>query len=518
MSQSPVLDPSVARAPFLHLRLVEGQTTARGVTTCRLGQPLDFGRAIPDGAFAAWTWDGSTLTVRNDRYGLQPLFYWSHDAELGISPSLPRLLLEGAPAELDEPALAVFIRSGYFVGEDTPFRAIRALPPNASLTWTAGQLIIHGGYPSVEPRTTAGATAAGRDEAIDAYIPLLRAAVRRRLPLTHDLVMPLSGGRDSRHLLFEIVAAGTRPSVCLTVRHHPPRTDDDAVLAGQVAAELGLPHRLLDQTAPRLEAEYRKNVKTGYCSDEGTAFMALGDHLGGREVSHRGGRQVSVFDGIGGDFLSDGRFLTPRRQAFAEAGQMPELANALLWRGPLLPSLLSDDLKARLSRSVAVERLTAEVERHRDAASPVTSYIFWNRCRREIATFPFSFYPPNVSVLCPYLDHEVFDFLISLPASVFMPPSFHAEAIQRAFPAHAAIPFESASVATDADATADVQRLLAEIDAALDQRPPRLISAEKARTWLRSYVHRSSVTVPYLSQMMYALTLDRFLAEQVSGR
>jgi hypothetical protein len=518
MPQSPVLDPSVTSAPFLHLRHADGQTMARGLATCRLGRPLDFGRAIPDGAFAEWTWDGSTLTVRNDRYGLQPLFYWCQAGELGISPSLPRLLLEGAPTELDEPALSVFIRTGYFVGEDTPFRAIRALPPNATLTWSLGRLTLSGGYPSVEPRTLLGTAATGRDEAIDAYIPLLRDAVRRRLPLAHDLVMPLSGGRDSRHLLFEIVAADARPSECLTVRHHPPRTDDDAVLAGQVAEALRLPHQLLDQTAPRLEAEYRKNVKTGFCSDEGTAFMALGDHLEGRPVSHLDGRQVAIFDGIGGDFLSDGRFLTPQRQAFAEAGQMPELANVLLWRGPLLPSLLPDDLKARLSRNVAVERLTAEVERHRHAASPVTSYIFWNRCRREIATFPFNFYPPNVSVFCPYLDHEVFDFLISLPASVFMPPSFHAEAIQRAFPDHASIPFESPSVGTDAAATAEVQRLVAELDASLDRQPPRLVSAERARAWLRSYVHRSSVTVPYLSQIMYALTLDRFLAEQVPGR
>jgi asparagine synthetase B (glutamine-hydrolysing) len=510
MTQTSVLDPSVSSAPFLHLRHTDGQTTARGLATCRLGQPLDFGRAIPDGAFAEWAWDGSTLGVRNDRYGLQPLFYWSRDGEIGISSSLPRLLLEGAPTELDEPALAVFIRTGYYVGEDTPFRAIRALPPNATLIWSGGHLTVTGGYPSVEPRTASGTAAAGRDEAIDAYIPLLRAAVRRRLPLAHDLVMPLSGGRDSRHLLFEIVAAGPRPSECVTVRHHPPRTDDDAALAGQIAAAVGLPHRVLDQTAPRLEAELRKNVKTSFCSDEGTAFMALGDDLGAR--------QVSVFDGIGGDFLSDGRFLTPRRQELADAGQMTVLANALLWRGPLLPSLLSDDLKGRLSRSVAVKRLTAEVERHRDAASPVTSYIFWNRCRREIATFPFTFYPPNVAVFCPYLDHDVFDFLISLPASVFMPSSFHAESIHRAFPEYAAIPFESPSVSTDAAATADVQRLLAEVDAALDRQPPRLIAAAKARAWLRTYVHRSSVTVPYLSQLMYALTLDRFLAEQASGR
>jgi asparagine synthase (glutamine-hydrolysing) len=164
-----------------------------------------------------------------------------------------------------------------------------------------------------------------------------------------------------------------------------------------------------------------------------------------------------------------------------------------------------------------VERLTAELARHREAASPVTSYIFWNRCRREIATFPFNFYPSNVAVFCPYLDHEVFDFLIALPADVFMPPSFHAEAIQRAFPEYADIPYESPTVHKDDAASAEVKRLLAELDATLDRQPPRLISAPKARAWLHSFDHTSSVTVTYLSQLMYALGLDRFIQEHAAG-
>ena len=499
-----MIEPRISDAPFLHLLYRDGQTLARGLDTCRVGRPLDLGRPFPDGAFAEWRWDGRQLIVRNDRYGLQPLFYWAGEDELGISTSLPRLLLEGAPLRLDEPALAVFIRAGYYVGEDTPFRAIRALPPNATLTWTAGRLDVQGGYPTIGTRVLS------RDDAIDAYIPLLRSAVRARLPLVSDLVMPLSGGRDSRHLLLEIVEAGARPSTCLTVRHFAPRTDDDADLAGQVAAALGLPHQVLGQGEPRLAAEDRKNRATSFCSDEGTAFMALGDHLAGRAAS--------VFDGIGGDFLSDGRFLTPKRQALAEASRWTELADALLWRRPLLPSLLDGDLGGRFSRTVAARRLRAELRRHADAASPISSYIFWNRCRREIATFPFNFYPTNVHVFCPYLDHDVFDFLISLPARVFMPPSFHAEVTQRAFPAYAQIPFESPTVRDDDEAMAPVRQSMREIDDSLDLQPPGIVSAEHARAWLRSYNPRGKETVTFLSQLMYVLGLDRMIAQARAAR
>src|SRR6185312_15797673 len=101
-----------------------------------------------------------------------------------------------------------------------------------------------------------------------------------------------------------------------------------------------------------------KNLKTSFCSDEGTAFMALGDELGERAVS--------VFDGIGGDILSDGRFVTEERLTHLRAGQTLELANALLWPRPYLPALLSDELAPRLSRYVAAKRLQREVERHLD--------------------------------------------------------------------------------------------------------------------------------------------------------
>jgi asparagine synthetase B (glutamine-hydrolysing) len=486
-------EASVETAPFLHLQYADGRTTARGFDACLLGQKLDLGRAVPDGVFAEWTWDGATLTVRTDRYGIRPLYYWADERQIAVSPSLPRLLQEGAPTELDEPALAVFFRTGYYVGEDTPFRAIRALPPGASLTWTAGKLTLESGLtlPPLQPMS--------RDEAIDAYIPLLREAVRKRLPASQELVMPLSGGRDSRHLLFEIVAAGYRPTACLTVHHHPPRTDDDVAFASQVAAALGLPHRIIDQVEPRLQAEFRKNLKTSFCSDEGTAFMALGDELGERAFS--------VFDGIGGDFLSDGRFVTDERLAHLRAGRTLDLANALLWSRPYLPTLLNDDLAPRLSRYVAARRLQREVERHLDAPNPIASYIFQNRCRREIATFATGFYGPNVEILCPYLDHEVFDFLISLPVEVFVPPSFHAEAIQRAFPEHASIPFETPRLEFDDGYRVELRRQFGEIDALMEQRPPRLLDRERVQERMADLAGRERVRAQFLPNLLYGLQL-----------
>jgi asparagine synthetase B (glutamine-hydrolysing) len=68
------------------------------------------------------------LTVQRDRFGVQPLFWNATPTSVRISPSIDALLAAGAPAELDDAAMAVFLRIGFFVGDDTPFAAIRALP------------------------------------------------------------------------------------------------------------------------------------------------------------------------------------------------------------------------------------------------------------------------------------------------------------------------------------------------------------------------------------------------------
>ena len=47
------------------------------------------------------------------------------------------LLREGVAPELDYSALGVFFRLGYFLGSDTPFRYIKALDPDTTLTWRA---------------------------------------------------------------------------------------------------------------------------------------------------------------------------------------------------------------------------------------------------------------------------------------------------------------------------------------------------------------------------------------------
>jgi len=469
-----------------------------------LGHRIDLGPGRrPDGIFAQWDWNGTRLAAHNDRYGFFPLFYFCRDGAFGISSSIPSLIAAGAPTELDERALAVFLRLGFFIGEDTPYLHIRALPPDAALTWDGALHLESGGYASA---IVAGSI--GRDDAIDAYIALFRQAIARRPPPTRNFILPLSGGRDSRHVLFELLHQGWRPEQCVTTMHYPPRANEDARVAAALARELDLPHVLLEQTESPFSAEYRKNRLTNLCSDEHAWYMVAADYLLGR--AH------PVYDGIGGDVLSAGLFLTPRRLALFETGDARAIAEDLLAADEaLFTRLLPRGLARRVGRELALHHLEAELVHHLGRPNPVGSFFFWNRTRREIALVPYGLLGALPSVFSPYLDSDLYDFLAGLPARMLADHAFHSDAIGRAYPRYAAFPYEdkNAPAADTFDNAAGFGRELARH--LLPRMPSRLLRGSFLGPRLfAGLLHRKSsaathwygATALYLHQLEASLT------------
>lgn len=412
-------------APFFCARKDLDGVTVRGQLSCELGHRLPSrSQAVPDGVFGGWRWDGRALRVEHDRYGFYPLFYYSHAGEFAISPSLVTLLHEGAPIDIDADALAVFLHLGFFIGNDTPFEHIKVVPPNVRFVWD-------GGLDVEERRELGGRLEISRAEAVGAYAELFRHAVRKREP-DGEVVVPLSGGRDSRHILLELCEEGHRPAFCITAERYGPGNDDVEV-ARALAGVLGLKH-VVAPRLPRLEAELRKNLATSFCADEHAWLMPLADHL------NESG--AAIYDGIGGDVLSASLFQKPAWLALYRAGRLGDLAGALIARRQeAMGAVVQPEFRARRGSQATLERIVAELERYTDAANPSTMFFFWNRTRREIALAPFGVLGGVETCFCPYLDHELFDFLASLPPEVTIDRSFHTETIERAHPTAARLSY-----------------------------------------------------------------------------
>jgi asparagine synthase (glutamine-hydrolysing) len=418
---------------YVRVRKTAAGPRVDGQTHCLLGSPVapDRPGGPRQGIFAEWAWDGLRLTVRNDRYGFYPLFYYQGPHEILVSGSIPKLIELGAPTDLDEPALAVFLRMDTFVGDDTPFAQIRLFPPAAELVWTEDGCRLTSSLPTVDVADVE------RADAIREYQSRFSQAIRRRLPRDgRRLVMPLSGGQDSRHILLELVSQGCPPAECVTVAPNwSPKLKYDARVATEVARMANVRHTVLSQERDLFELERAKNVLTNFATPEHAWIIPLADHI---RPAH-----PTVFDGIVGDLLSAGGLLEPGRLRVYRDGHLAALAEDLLGPERATRRLLAPGFYERVSRDRAVSRLVTELERHAGQVNPLSHFILWSRTRRSTALSPYAILNQVAEVDSPFLDHDLFDFLASLPPELIIDHTFHAETIRATYPRFADIPFSS---------------------------------------------------------------------------
>ena len=492
-------------APYIQLRQIGDRVECAGPTTCLFGTKIEStDHAPPDGVFAEWTWDDHRLLARNDRYGCYPLYYVTGPGAIALSPSIPTLLNLGASRDFDDAAFAVFLRLGHCLGDDTLFAHIRALPPNAELTWHDGQLQIRGG--SVQPQSSQMTRAA----AMDGLTMLLRQAVRRRVPPSDDFAVSLSGGEDSRHIVFALCEIGRRPR-CIIYESWWGQLRHDESVAAAVARELRLEHVVLRGHGSPLRAELRKNLLTGFGSYRHPQVLLLRDRLPAGITT--------IFDGLAGD-LARCESLNPGNVSLMQAGRFEALArNILDTIGDRMTSVLSEPLRRRFTADAAIARLTAELARHADAPNPIGSYVFWNLIRREIALAPLLLASVVRHTHVPYLDHDLYDHVASLPAAMLMDHRLHYDAIARAYPQYAAIPFATGAMAWSH--RWHVRRFALELLPYLSRAPSQfvrrpLVAMHLAQTIVSGWPGTLARLGPHpekLARLTHLLQLERLLAE-----
>lgn len=417
---------------YIRISQFEGRVAVQGETSGRFGSAE---RKI--GPWARWHWDGGRLLAEVDRYGFYPLFYAQLPDGLALSESIAELLSLGVSAEFDDAAMAAFLRVGFFLGEDTPFRAIRAFPVGGRLTWSAAE-----GLRVSETRIPRQPDAGiNRSAAVDGFVERFRKAVERCLPSDPGLTaLPISGGRDSRHIAFELKRLGFQPGLLITQRHFLTRSDEDAELATRLAAALGWPLVIEAQRPDPAASEIEKNCRFDCLSDEHAWYLPTAERIRSSGMRH-------VFDGLAGDVLSKGFFVRDYWIRMGRARQFTEAFESMTSMGygaseAALAELLAPEFARRWPLDLARERMMSEMERHLDDDDPVNQFFIWNRTRREVAPFQIR-HLAGLEIITPFLEDEVFDYLWRLPTEFLVDHLFHNEALAKAAPEYAHIPVDA---------------------------------------------------------------------------
>lgn len=419
-----------SRPATIVIRKDGSQFNILGPTRFQGGYPI-FANGDQDGAFGQWQWNGQRLLARVDRLGMFPLFYSEIPQGIALSTSISELIKAGASSEIDWTALRVLLRVGFCVGCDTVFRAIKAFPVGGELAWEPGQLEVRESFPEIKFNPLS------RSEAIDGYIDLFRSAMRKRIVDSATIRLPLSGGRDSRHIMLELVALGSRPA-CYTSPSNYSTMPNDVGIARQVCEELGLPH-VVTRTP-----ENEDIVRTELEKNELISFQALEHGWAWLVAQDMADSEAVTYDGIAGDVLSAGHFHDDENSRLYHAGHYEEVARRvgglMIITGvtaELPPIRLLIPAKWREAAAAAdpCAAIVKELVRYRHTQNPMMFFYLYNRTRRAVNPSVHGLWGSAVrAVYVPYLDREVFDFLAGLPEEMFADKTFHSQAIARAHP------------------------------------------------------------------------------------
>lgn len=369
---------------------------------------------------ADWQCDGSTVIASSDRLGLVPLFYWQSGSTFVISDSLADIVAEIPTPAIDDAAVATFLQLGYYVGDATPIAGVKVMPPDARLAFD-GQLSI-----SLAKQTVPPPFKGSFDEAVATYASLFERAIASRAPMGVGR-LTVSGGRDSRHILLELVRQGFPPPAIVT-QDRPVNTDLE--VGELVARRVGLPHIAISPFRDAIHDELAKNAWNHYLADENSWYVQIAEYLDG-----------PVFDGLGAGVLSGSdQFPVEKASRAIRLGPTSGAEEILRLMGSNTEFLRRPWID-RWSRDLALETIRKEIPWHVDAPNPLKSFLFGNRTRREISLLPITMASRKAPVYLPYLDAPLLSFLSSLPYESFFGHTLHDAVIRQSYPDSANIPF-----------------------------------------------------------------------------
>ena len=467
--------PETNAPPYVRLSRSAHARGFAGLAKCDLGTPLyNPATEQEEGVFARWRWDGTRLTAQVDPLGFFSLFLWHDEDTVMLSPSLLQLIAQGADPAPDRRALGVFYRLGLFINEDTPFQNIKVLPPGEKLIWEDGHVsITRRDLPVSEQNLS-------RDSAVDGIIELTRESLRKVVASTPDgLVLPLSGGHDSRHILLGLDHLGAPPETCVTYQHCGPTFNSETRAARAICERVGIRHEVLGHPRPMTRDILRCLTLTSLCSDEHAQMMPLHDYLARRSGA--------ALDGIAGDILTNPDDAAAGHYAHAQKGDFAAIArdmmagHAAVLRRPG-QSAGPGELYSTVPEAETQAYVADAIAQFRDAPDPYQSFWFWHRTRREIGFVSSAMFATGRAVFCPYLDTGFVQFCLSLPWAVTQDQKLHDDALRRGYPQFQDVCFGDSfapAPLTRTSLAARVQKVCSGLSAVMAMRPARPIAESR---------------------------------------
>jgi asparagine synthetase B (glutamine-hydrolysing) len=239
---------------------------------------LDFA-AFLNGSFVIAIVDEQeeSVIIATDRLATRPLFYLDAGSAVYFSPEMKSLLqVAGLERRLNLAALADFLANGFLSVEHTLIAGIQRLE-NATVLRLTRQGVVHHRYwqPSFGP-----AKDLGLDHYQQTLEGLLRQAVRRSLGYPNTYGVLLSGGYDSRGILgFYLQETSDQHPHTISWGIEEDTPASDCWVARRLAHKLGTQHRFYARPAEEVLEDFNNFVWMGEAQTEEAASYRVFDRI-----------------------------------------------------------------------------------------------------------------------------------------------------------------------------------------------------------------------------------------------
>jgi asparagine synthase (glutamine-hydrolysing) len=427
---------------YLHVKKTPAGPVARGDTVRTvMRDPVNDGSGIDGHSLVAgWRYEDGVVTVTADRLGLVPIYYYATADEILVSDKLSVISQEIRSLEIDFFAVYSFLKLSFYLGDSTPFMNVCRLRQGETVTWRDGVVDRRSALP-------AAGTVEGSDrEIIERAQFLFQESIRKRIHADHKPVIPISGGRDSRHIMLELVRQHVAGLESVTVRYWDDY-QEEVRLGALLSKTFSVPHTVLKK-------KFGHQFQTLFNQIRANDFEST-THLWVESLSDRYNDQsYLIYDGLGGadvmfmpwDDLVPG-FGSPEFRPACRDKDAEKIAFLLTDGDYGVPSYLCDlwgpgkSFAARFA-----ETLTREIARHAGAHDIVNSFMTDHRSRRAIGVAPMVLLGDHCSVSVPYFDQDLLDFSNSVSLEDRLRPDIHDRMIKTSYPEASHIEFENKSL------------------------------------------------------------------------
>ena len=401
-------------------------------------------------AFAIWDEKEKELFAARDRFGEKPFFYYIDKEQFVFASEMKALWAAGIERKVNLKLLFNYLTIGYVdnpnIPEETFFEDISKLPAASCLKLSTDS---HRGdfhlsitnYWDIEIEKENNNI--NDAEAIEQFGFLLRRSVKRRLRSDVPVGTSLSGGLDSSSLIATLHSlTAQNPTLSAFSSIFPGFVKDESVFAKLVADKFHLQHFTITPDAASLYSELEKLF---YYQEEPFSSGSIYAQYKVYELAGLKGVKV-LLDGQGADeilagyhkyykwywqelfrkrkLMSTGELTAAKELGIPErfgwrnriAALFPEFATIFLERQYLLNALRHEDLTKDFTQLQSKEAyyITPEI-------FTLNGVLYFNTCMHGLEEL-LRYADRNSmahgrEVRLPFLDHELVEFVFSLPAN-----------------------------------------------------------------------------------------------------